>query len=337
MRIHFSAVSLAILLCAASIVRGQDWAKAMLSETTYDFGVVAAGAKVEHKFIIENIYEEGAHIASVQSSCGCTSVKIDKQFLKTWEKAELTAVINTDTRQHYGRKDATITVKFDQPFSAEVQVHTHAYIRRDVVVQPGVVQFGSVSQGTAMKQRVSVSYAGRDDWRIDRVESANPFLEGQVSEVSRGGGQVKYDLWVTLKADAPAGYIQDQLILTTNDVNQQSARVPVAVEGVISPAISVRPMPLFMGVIETGQPVSKPLVVQGKTPFRITAVRSSDPRFQCKLPEGAKSVHLLPITFDAKNSSGKITGKIHIETDYPNSKPLDVDVNVQVTPKAADK
>jgi hypothetical protein len=335
MRIPIFAISLAVLLGAASSGKGQeqDWAKAMFSETSHDFGVVAAGAKVEYKFVIQNIYEEDTHIASVQSSCGCTSPKIDKQFLKTWEKAELTAVVNTDTRQYYGRKDATITVKFDRPFPAEVQVHIHTYIRRDVVVQPGVVQFGSVGQGTAMKQKLSVSYAGRDDWRIERVESSDPYVEGQVAEVSRGAGLVKYDLYVTLKANAPAGYVQDQLTLVTNDANQRSARVPVTVEGVVSQALSVRPSPLFLGVIETGQPVTRPLVIQGKAPFRITSVRSDDSRFQCKAPEGANTVHLLPVTFDAKNSLGKITGKIHIETDYPNAKPLDVDVNVQVTPK----
>ena len=41
------------------------------------------------------------------------------------------------------------------------------------------------------------------------------------------------------------------------------------------------------------------------------------------------------MTFDAKDASGKVSGKIHIETDYPNARPLDVDVNVQVAPKAA--
>ena len=272
----------------------------------------------------------------MESNCGCTSAKIDKKTLKTWEKAELTAVVNTDTRQFYGRKDTTITVKFDLPFEGEVQVHIHAYIRRDVVVLPGIVQFGSVGQGVAMKQVVSVSYAGRDDWRIERVESPNPYLESQLAEVSREGGKVKYNLTVTLKSNAPAGYIQEQLVLVTNDVNPRAARVPVAVEGVISQSLSVRPSPLFLGVIEAGQPVTKPLVVQGKTPFRITAVRTSDPRFQCKLPEGSNPVHLLPVTFDAKDASGKITGKIHIETDYPNAKPLDVDVNVQVTPKSGE-
>jgi hypothetical protein len=331
------ALMMFILIALQTVLSAQeeDWAKAMFSATSHDFGVVARGAKVEHKFVIENKYEENAQISSIQSSCGCTSVKIDKKLLKTWEKAELTAVV--DTRSFLGRKDATITVKFDQPFPAEVQIHVRTYIRSDVVVQPGVVQFGTISQGMAMKQKVTVTYAGREDWRIERVESANPFMVGQATEISRGGGQVKYDLWVTLKGDAPAGYIQDQLVLVTNDVNLRAARVPVAVEGVVAQTLSVRPASLFMGIVEMGQPITKPLVIQGKTPFHVTAVRSSDPHFKCKLPEGAKPVHLLPVTFDAKEASGKITGKISIETDYPNAKPLEVDVNVQVTPGAGDK
>jgi hypothetical protein len=255
--------------------------------------------------------------------------------LKTWDKAELTAIVNTDTRQYFGRKDAVITVKFDLPFEAEVQVHVHAYIRRDVVVLPGEVQFGSVGQGSSMIQQVSISYAGRDDWRIERIENNNPHLECQLSEIARGEGKVKYNLSVALKADAPPGYIQDQIFLVTNDVNNRAARVPITVEGLISQPLSVRPSPMFLGVIDGVQPVSKPLVVQGKAPFRITAVRANDSRFSCKPPDGSNTVHLLPITFDAKGATGKIAGKIHIETDYPNAKPLDVDVSVQVTPKGA--
>jgi hypothetical protein len=335
MRTSAFFVSLLALLGAAFDCRAeeQDWAKAMFSETSHDFGVVAAGAKVECKFTIENIYEEEAHIKSVQSSCGCTTAKVDRQSLKTWDKAELTAVVNTDTRQYYGRKDTTLTVNFDLPFESEVQIHIHAYIRRDVVVLPGVVEFGTVSQGTAMQQKVSVSYAGRDDWRIEAVEINSPYLQCQLTEVARGEGKVKYELAVGLKPNAPAGYIQDQLVLLTNDVNQRAARVPVAVEGIISQALSVRPSPLFLGVVEAGQPVAKPLVVQGRAPFHITAVRSSDPRFSCRPPDGANSVHLLPVTFDAKGAAGKFSGRIHIETDYPNAKPLDVDVVVQVAPK----
>ena len=53
--------------------RRQDWARKMFDDTTtHDFGVVARGAKAEHRFVIENIYEEDAHIKSVTSSCQCS-------------------------------------------------------------------------------------------------------------------------------------------------------------------------------------------------------------------------------------------------------------------------
>ena len=37
----------------------------MFDHTTHDFGVVARGAKVEHRFVVENNYEEDIHIESV--------------------------------------------------------------------------------------------------------------------------------------------------------------------------------------------------------------------------------------------------------------------------------
>ena len=104
-------------------------------------------------------------------------------------------------------------VKFAPPFAAEVQLHVHTYIRSDVVVQPGAVQFGVVGQGTAAEQVLAVSYAGRNDWQILRVECANPHIEAAPVETSRTAGTpglVTYNVVVKLKADAPPGYLQDQ-------------------------------------------------------------------------------------------------------------------------------
>ncbi len=163
------AAMVAGLLLWVSAGQAQDWARAMFgNNTSHDFGVVARGAKEEYRFVVENIYEEDAHIESVSSSCGCSTPQVSRQFLKTWEKAEI--LITLDTRGFMGQKDATIEVKFDRPFPAVVQLHIHAYIRSDVVVQPGAVSFGSVNQGAGANQTVSVSYAGRNDWRIARVE-----------------------------------------------------------------------------------------------------------------------------------------------------------------------
>jgi hypothetical protein len=337
-----------VLLLWVSTGQAQDWAKAMFgNNTTYDFGVVARGAKVEHRFAVENIYEEDAHIQSVSSSCGCSTPQVNRQFLKTWEKAEV--LVTLDTRAFTGRKDSTIKVVFDQPFPAEVQLHIHAYIRSDVVVQPGVAIFGTVHQGVGAKQNLSVAYAGRDDWRIDRVECANPSIEARAVEIGRTpgqpeqlgqaarAGQVTYSLSVELKKDAPPGYIQDQLMLVTNDRDPRAARVPVSIEGLVVAALSVRPSPLLMGVTEADQPVTRNLVVQGRLPFRITAVRCGDERFQCKAPTDSKLAHVLPVTFSgrqANDSESTINATIRIETDLAGAGPVEVGVSVQVKPAA---
>ena len=189
----------------------------MLNETTHDFGVVATGAKVEHRFIVENLYEEDANIKSVTSSCGCSSPQVNPKSLKTWEKAEI--LVTLDTRGFLGRKDATITVEFDKPYSAEVQLHVHAYIRSDIVVQPGAVTFGSVIQGEEAKQVVSINYAGRMTRPAARqIRSAltRPSRPRQSRRIDRPAWST-YSMSVRLKPMPRPGYFRDQLTLVTND------------------------------------------------------------------------------------------------------------------------
>jgi hypothetical protein len=333
-----NCIAVAGLWLVASPAPAQDWARAMFNHTSHDFGVVARGAKAEYRFTIENIYEEDVNITSVSSSCGCSTPRLSRKHLKTWEKAEL--LVTVDTRAFLGRKDATITVVFDQPFPAEVQLHVHTYIRSDIVVQPGAVLFGSVMQGAGASQVLLINYAGRDDWRISRVECANPAIEATVAETNRAPGSVGYRLSVKLKPDAPPGYVRDQLILVTNDYDARAARVPVAVEGLVIAALSVRPSPLMMGVAEIGRPVTRNLVVQGRAPFRVMGIYPSDKRFQCKVPGDAKLVHVVPVTFladDAKSPSGVVDAKIRITTDLGSADAVDVGVSVQVAPAQATK
>lgn len=308
---------------------GQDWAQRMFDQTTHDFGVTARGAKTEHRFTVENIYVEDANISAVRYGCRCITPRISKSRLKTWEKTEIVAVV--DTRTFVGQKDATLTVIFDKPFPAEVQLHVHCRIRGDIVVQPESVCFGSVVQGSGASQKATIDYAGRGDWRIEKVQSTNPHLEARAVESARGGGRVGYNLEVKLKKTAPVGYFRDQLILVTNDPSTRSSRVPVAVEGRVTPGI-VFAQSLSVGVVAAGQTVTRPLVVSRKEPFRILAVESNDPRFRCTTPRTAKKVHLLSITFTAGQIEGRVNAKIRIETDVADTKVLEVAVYALVSP-----
>ena len=56
---------------------------------------------------------------------------------------------------------------------------------------------------------MNVSYAGREDWEITDVRSANEHFEVELQETLRSGGRVNYDMIVRLKADAPPGFGHD--------------------------------------------------------------------------------------------------------------------------------
>jgi len=313
-------VALLAIASLSSTAAAQDWATKMFEVTSHDFGSIARGAKAEFEFVFTNIYVEDVHVAGVRSSCGCTSVEIKQPALvKTYEKGAIVARINSNT--FLGQKGATLTVIFDKPFYAEVQLHDRVYVRSDVVFNPGSVDLGTVDQGTVVEREVTVNYAGRPDWQILSIQSGNTHLSGELVETQRSGGLVSYKLKVRLDGKAPAGYLHDHLVLVTNDF--RSTQIPLAVEGMVQPGIAVSPSSLFMGVVHPGEKVTKQLVVRAKKPFRIVSITCEDPSFQFDTAseQTPKLVHMIPVTFSASAEPGKVLKTIRIETDLGGETP----------------
>jgi hypothetical protein len=308
--------ALALLLAVAlpSVVSAQQWAEKMFSQTKHDFGTVARGAKAEYEFEVENIFKEDVHIASVRSSCGCTTPSITKNTLKTYEKGAIVAKFNTSS--FLGHRSATITVTIDKPYYAEMQLQVAGFIRSDVVFEPGVINLGQMEQGAGGEAQVKVTYAGRENWNIKDILSNNSNFEVELSEPARGRGQVVYTMTVRLKPDAPAGHINDQLTLVSDDVRNET--IPLQVEGRVMSLLDVSPAALLIGAVDPGQKVTKQLVVKSKQKFKVTEVKcAAGDCFQFKLPDSdqAKTLHLIPVTFTAGDEPGQFSTKICIETD----------------------
>ena len=312
----FREVSFAtvLLLMLGSIVSAQTWAEKMFQERVHEFGDVARGAKAEFRYELTNLYEEDVHIVGVTSSCGCTSPRIEQNTLKTHESTAIVAKINTDRFQ--GQKGATLTVTFDKPYCAQVQLQARVYIRSDVVFNPGSVEVGTVAEGQAVDRQVLVAHAGRSDWQILDVICTNPHLSATFQEISRGGGNTRYQISVHLDESVPVGYLNEHLVLKTNDRNR--TQVPLPVQGRIDPSIVVSPPSLFMGNVEPGQTVTRTIVLRGAKPFRVVSVSCADERFKFEVPESSaepKTLHVIPVTFAGGTSSGKLEQTIRVETD----------------------
>jgi hypothetical protein len=121
---------------------------------------------------------------------------------------------------------------------------------------------------------------------------------------------------VRLKPEAPAGFINDQLTLVTDDVRNDT--IPLQVEGRVMSLLDVSPSSLLIGAVSPGQKVTKQLVVKSKQKFKVTEIKcEAGDCFQFKLPETEqpKTLHLIPVTFTAGDEPGHFTTKICIETD----------------------
>ncbi len=294
----------------------QEWARKMFQTLEHDFGVVVRGAKAEFEFVLTNPYVEDVHIAAVRSTCGCTTPRIKKEWLKTYEQSAIVATYNTHL--FVGSKGATLTVIFDKPYYAEVQLQVRGYIRSDVVFSPPTVELGEVEAGSPVERKLDIHYAGRSDWQILQVRSPHPAIKTELVETAREAGQVRYQLTVRCDGQLPSGYYQDHLVLVTNDhINNQ---LPLRIEGRIRSGITVSPASLFLGVVAPGQKITKKVVVRANKPFRILSMSSDADCFQFSPPDNTpKTVHIVPITFIAGKEPGKVLHTIRIETDLDSS------------------
>ena len=304
-------IALLLLIVRSNITHAQDWAQKMFKSTQHDFGTLARGSMPEFVFELTNVYKEEVRIAGVRSSCGCTIPKATKSTLKTNEKGQILCKFNTIA--HLGKKSASVTVTFDKPFAAEVQLNVTAVVRRDIVMQPGMVKFGDVLQGNAAAKTINLEYAGRADWEIVDVRSTNEDYEVELAETKRDSNHVAYKLMVRLKETARIGFFNDHLTLVTNDPEARAIALPV--EGRVMGSVTVSPTSLALGEVALGGQVSKRILVRGKEPFRIIEVKYNGDCFSISPSPKSSTIHILPVTFVAKGTPGRITEKIRIKTD----------------------
>ena len=317
-------VILALISATAPAARGQEWARKMFEVTNHDFGAVARGAKAEFRFKLTNIYLEDVHILDVTSSCNCTTPTVATKLLKTYDEGYIVATFNT--RNHLGQKSATLRVTFDKPFPAEVQLQVSGFIRSDVELEPGGVQFGTIDAGAPAEKLLKITARTGRDWQITEIRSSSQFVEAEAVETGRAVGQVTYDMKVRLLSGVPTGYLKERLVVVAND--SKSTEFPIEVEGKILSRLSTSSSLLVMGAVKPGNKSRKTLVIQGKQPFRITGIECEDERFDFEYPKAAATHHKINVTFLAPDSPGKCNARIRITTD------LDGDASAEVSASA---
>ncbi len=286
---------------------GQNWAEQMFSDLTYDFGPVARGAEAKHVIEITNSYKQIVTLSNPVSSCQCITPQLDISVLNSRQVARLT--LNLDTVRFSKKRDVTVTLdaSFANGGVKQIRIPITAYIRQDVVLDPGSVQFGIVAPGEVAERRVRVLYAGRANWTVrPEVRVGNSHLKAEVQEVLRQNGRVEYELLVKLDGDAPKGRVIDQLVLVTDDAANPT--IPILVDGTVEADLQITPELVQFGPLKPGVPKVVKVVVKGRKPFRIEKVECDSARecYGVSIPSVDQSVHIVSLTITPPDEPGEL-------------------------------
>lgn len=96
-------------LSADAIEHSQDGEPSFeFKETSWDFGRIKEGERVEHSFKFKNVGTEELVISNVTSSCGCTAPNWPRNPIKPGEEGKIKVEFNSAGKSDLVTKDVTI-------------------------------------------------------------------------------------------------------------------------------------------------------------------------------------------------------------------------------------
>jgi len=315
-------------LCFAAPLQAANWTEGLFAELSKDFGTVPRGPMLTHPFHVRNNGTAPIHIADIRVSCGCVTAAALETTIQPGQETIILAQMNTT--RFSGVKTVTIFVRFDQPQSEEVRLWVQANSRDDVTVTPDAVNFGQVKRNSTPSAAVTVSFLGKNSWRIQGVQCESNYVQATIKEEKRNINEVAYVVTARLRADAPVGKWYTDLWLQTNNPATPRVRVPVNVE--IESALSVSPAVVDLGQVKVGSQVERKVIVRGVTPFQITNVKGADQDLVVReTTTGNRPVHVLSVTLKP-GAAGDVRRQLKIITDLKTEGEIEFQTKAQVMP-----
>ena len=194
------------------------------------------------------------------------------------------------------------------------------------MLNPGAIDFGAVLRGQSPSQVLTIDRINLEGWRVHRMVSGSRVLNAQLVETSRKGGAVSYTLTVSLKPDAPAGPIRDEIRILSNDPETPS--IPVMVTAWIRGELTAAPSVLSMGQVQSAAGVQGRFVIRGAHPFTIRAIEGNGDGFSASAaPKARQAVHVVTVAYKPEEGTtrGDLRRVFRVHTDLPGEPPAGPD------------
>ena len=223
-------------------------------ETTYDFGHVAQGTPVEHRFAFINGGGSELSVVNLRAACDTTATLLGEHDLAP--RADAAVQVRFDTDAVYGPQRRTVTVYSNDPTQRAVMLTLTGDVELDVAADAPSVYLGPVPPGAALVREV-VLHAGSDGIHFGRPQFDAPQLAVQLSDATDGDAVAT--LAIGTAPNAPLGAFSAVVRVPTTSARHPMLRVAVT------------------GVIAANAPMPTPRAAPAPTPTGGEANGASDP------------------------------------------------------------
>jgi Protein of unknown function (DUF1573) len=325
--------SLLLVTLGPGSVRAGAWTDGLFTEKQHDFGMVPRGVKVKHDFLMVNRLAEPITILNLRPSCGCTSGRASTSQVGPGQSAVIEAEM--DTRNFVGPKSTIlyVTVTTASGREGEARLGVSSLILSDIVMNPGAVDFGAVSRGQSPQRVLTIDRINAPGWKFVRMVSASRAINAQLAETARTPSSVSYALTVSLKPDAPMGFMRDEIRLISNDAEAPS--IPLMVTALIRGDLTAAPSVVSLGQIHSAAGAQGRFVVRSSRPFTIRAIEGAGDGFSTSPPDAMRqATHVVTVAYKPEEGAtrGDIRRVFRVHTDLSGEPPLDLTATLHVDP-----
>jgi peroxiredoxin len=269
---------------------------------------------------LHNFGTKSLTVEVTSTSCGCTGATVSPKVLPPGGHGILTARMHTgDSRL------VIINLRSDDPHKPRAVIALKSQVPEGVTPPATLILSSQKGQVSTASTNISLP----PNSVVTRVSTRHVWLQASLNPIkpaALSSQKPAYRLDVLLRADAPAGRLQDEVMLELKSGVVRKIVVPV--DGYISNDITVEPSLVMLGNTPRGRTLRKTVIVRGPAnqPFSIKSITSSSERVSGKADPSvvatAHAVDILVSVLDEVGASLQERVTLHLS----DARSLDVDL-----------
>jgi len=265
---------------AICLAQAPAQSRLVLDATDHDFGKLAPGTAVTHRFKATNGGNAPLTINHLSPSCGCTSTVVGKSFLLPGESTELEVTFNPEGQS--GLVHKSVRVESDAAVDPIQTLTFQAEVLPDILPSTTTVRFQDLLRADHRKASVRLSSGTAKGISLSDVDlSEAPWLGVATREEGR-------DLWVDfelLASRLPKDKLHGDDTVRLHVSNPNPSEVNLTVHWELrAPVLAVPGRIAWAGPAGQDRSMAVRLNSRNRKPFRILSARTSNPLIQVSAP-----------------------------------------------------